>query len=442
MKHARKVTLLLTLLLLASVSALAQTTSISLYSQPGDPFGGRTNNNGRAFSFRDSDGSFTVRGFDYTHDNLVDTVTILFQSFDGRNRWDFEFSTAGTGSNMAPGYYDNAARWLPGGYGMDVGNGGGCLTSTSTFCIKEANFDYSNPVNPRVISFAASFEFHCYGQTPALIGNIAYSSTSSTATSCTRLLATGSVRELEVGRPFSYKLEVSGGVPPYAFILQQGPLPPGLTFESNGMIAGTPTLVGDYSFNAYITDSVQLSESITHTTIGIYLFKVIDAPAPQLVIEGSQPPKATKGMVYLYRFKASGGRPPYQWSVTEGQLPNGLALSSIGELGGTPIGSGTFNFTIQVADSGANTAHQSYSIGVVDPPRITNIFYKLKKRKLTIDGELFDPAAKLFIDGNEVRPNTQTAVSFFVKGLDLTSGDHEVRIVNPDGGTATITLTV
>jgi hypothetical protein len=432
----------LSMFLFFASSALAQTTSISLYSQPGDPFGGRPNNSGRTFLFRNTDGSFTAQAFDYTHDNLVDTVIIRFQSFDGFNRWDFEFSTAGSGSNMSPGYYDNGARWLPGSYGMDVGNGGGCLTSTSTFCIKEASFDYSNPLIPSVISFAVSFEFHCYGQPPALIGTINYSSQSSTSPSCTPLSVSGSMQEIEVGRPFSYKIDATGGVRPYNFVLQQGQLAQGLTLNSDGAISGTPAIVGEYPFNLYITDSLQLGEPTAHTAIAHFLFKVIDAPAPQLVIEGPGPPKAIKGIVYSHQFTATGGRTPYQWSVTEGKLPDGLDLSSSGDLQGTPSSSGTFNFTSQVADSARNTAKQSYSIVVVEPPQITSFSYKLKKGKLTIEGVLFDPAAKLFIDGNEVHPNSQDAATFFVKRLFLSPGDHEVRIVNPDGGSVTIALTV
>ena len=47
---------------------------------------------------------------------------------------------------------------------------------------------------------------------------------------------------------------------------------------------------------------------------------------------------------------ASGGASPFTWSET-GALPPGLALSSAGQLTGTPMTAGTYAFTVMVADS-------------------------------------------------------------------------------------------
>jgi hypothetical protein len=48
---------------------------------------------------------------------------------------------------------------------------------------------------------------------------------------------------------------------------------------------------------------------------------------------------------------ATGGVQPYTWSVVAGALPGGLTIGSDGTVSGTPTGAGTFNFTIQAADS-------------------------------------------------------------------------------------------
>src|SRR5262249_11109488 len=72
---------------------------------------------------------------------------------------------------------------------------------------------------------------------------------------------------------------------------------------------------------------------------------------------------------------ATGGTPPYSWSLVSGSaLPGGLALSTNGTISGTPTISGTTNFSVQVADSSATqqTATKALSIlinpGVVDTP--------------------------------------------------------------------------
>jgi hypothetical protein len=53
---------------------------------------------------------------------------------------------------------------------------------------------------------------------------------------------------------------------------------------------------------------------------------------------------------------ATGGVQPYTWTISNGQLPAGLTLTSDGSVSGTPTSAGTFAFTVQVADAGNSTA--------------------------------------------------------------------------------------
>src|ERR1700733_3048662 len=63
-------------------------------------------------------------------------------------------------------------------------------------------------------------------------------------------------------------------------------------------------------------------------------------------------PKASAASAYSARLAANGGTPPYVWSVTKGQLPPGLRLSSEeGIISGTPTSSGYYAVGITALDS-------------------------------------------------------------------------------------------
>jgi hypothetical protein len=67
--------------------------------------------------------------------------------------------------------------------------------------------------------------------------------------------------------------------------------------------------------------------------------------------------------------QATGGTPPYAWTVASGSsLPSWLTLSATGALTGTPSATGTLNFSLTVTDSGKPTAQtktQAFSLTVV-----------------------------------------------------------------------------
>ena len=88
-----------------------------------------------------------------------------------------------------------------------------------------------------------------------------------------------------------------------------------------------------------------------------------------LVISNAALPDAPYGLAYATLLSATGGMPPYQWSVLGG-LPTGLSLSSNGLISGTPNGAmgGTSNFVVRVTDSQGKTTPANMSITVGDPP--------------------------------------------------------------------------
>ena len=86
-----------------------------------------------------------------------------------------------------------------------------------------------------------------------------------------------------------------------------------------------------------------------------------------LVVTTTSLPSGTLGQAYTASLAASGGTPPFGWTlINNTALPPGLALSSGGQITGTPTATGTSTFTVQITDSGtpAQTATQTLSITV------------------------------------------------------------------------------
>jgi hypothetical protein len=173
-----------------------------------------------------------------------------------------------------------------------------------------------------------------------------------------------------VGTFYSQTFQVSGGVGPYSWTISpvfSGSLPPpNLTMgSSNGVLSGIPTTAGGFEFLVEVGDS----ERPTAATFTAVVTLTI-ASAPQLSIITGGVPNATQGLLYNTVLQASGGIPPYSWSITSGALPSGFLLTgNSGAITGMPTTTGTSGFTIQAADSQSppRSLTANFSITVFTP---------------------------------------------------------------------------
>ena len=165
-----------------------------------------------------------------------------------------------------------------------------------------------------------------------------------------------------VGTAYSFTYTASGSPAP-TFSVTSGSLPTSLSLNSTtGVISGTPSVSGLF------TGTVTASNGVGTATTQSFSITVDQSPA---ITNGPPPSIATVGTAYSFTYTASGSPAP-TFSVTAGNLPTGLSLSTAGVISGTPTASGLFTGTVTASNGIGSAATQSFSITVDQAPAITD----------------------------------------------------------------------
>ena len=162
---------------------------------------------------------------------------------------------------------------------------------------------------------------------------------------------------------YSQAFQASGGTPPYHWSIPNYSVPPlGLGLANNGVLSGTPTMNGKFYFDVVVTDAA----SNTVEEDGLALTILNNPPLPPVAITNVSLPGGAVGVPYSAQLGATGGQPPYNWSLAIGSAnpPPGLTLYSSGLISGTPTSGGTYYFQVQAADAYATTTNKVFSIAV------------------------------------------------------------------------------
>ena len=177
-------------------------------------------------------------------------------------------------------------------------------------------------------------------------------------------ITTSSLPGSQVGTSYQALVAATGGTQPYTWSIVSGSFPPGLNLDvTRGQISGTPSATGSYSF------AVQVSDSGAQRTSQSFTISITASSSSPLSVMTTSLSMGYVLQPYSGVLKATGGVPPYSWSITAGSLPPSLALSSTsGLLSGTPTQGGSYSLTLTVQDSVGAQASKNFSLTVFEQP--------------------------------------------------------------------------
>lgn len=88
----------------------------------------------------------------------------------------------------------------------------------------------------------------------------------------------GSAPDAAVGAPYTYTFTASSGTPAYAYKVTAGDMPPGLSLTDGGVLSGTPTQLGTFSFTVRVTDSNGLWDEVANImTVSVEWWMITDS---------------------------------------------------------------------------------------------------------------------------------------------------------------------
>jgi len=167
------------------------------------------------------------------------------------------------------------------------------------------------------------------------------------------VVTTTALAPARVGAPYTVQLTAAGGGT-QSWSVSSGTLPAGLTLTAAGLLSGTPTAAGTFTFTVKVADPVR--NGTQQLTLAV---------AAPLSLAASTAGVGEVGVSYSATPNLSGGAPPFVWSLAAGALPSGLALDpSTGAIAGIPRAAGTFSPTLSVSSADGSTANATVTVRI------------------------------------------------------------------------------
>ncbi len=177
-------------------------------------------------------------------------------------------------------------------------------------------------------------------------------------------IVTESLPTAVLGRPYSVALQSAGGDGRFEYEVTEGFMPRGLSFDSStGLLYGVPLRAISVDIGFRVRSGV--------ATASKTLTLVVIEPELPLTLVTQALPDATLGQDYAMRLYAAGGVLAYGWSVLQGSLPPGLAMSADGDVFGAPTRAGSYPVSFLVRDNAGAQVSRALSLTVRSPPNLS-----------------------------------------------------------------------
>jgi formylglycine-generating enzyme required for sulfatase activity len=169
----------------------------------------------------------------------------------------------------------------------------------------------------------------------------------------------------QVASAYSANLSVSGGRPPYGFVLANGStLPTGLSLNATtGALTGAPTTAGNYTFTVNASDSAVPKSTANRT----FTLRVLAYP---MTLTG---PDSITGQKFVpitpVSYIAANGNGTYRWSINS---TTGLTINATtGIVSGTPtVVAGNYSANITVTDNRTQSVTKTVSVIIQPVPAL------------------------------------------------------------------------
>ena len=193
------------------------------------------------------------------------------------------------------------------------------------------------------------------------------------------VITTENLPDGEVGELYNQTL-VAEGDTPITWVLEDGDLPDDLVLSEDGIISGTPTAAGTFTFTVKATNNV----SFDTQDLSIIVKEIGNIPK----ITTENLPEGKVDVEYNQILTADGDTPIIWSLVDESILPDGLELSADGVISGIPTEEGTFDFTIKATnDFGFDT--KDFSILIKPYSGISNNPFTQTLKAYSQNGSLY-----------------------------------------------------
>lgn len=174
-------------------------------------------------------------------------------------------------------------------------------------------------------------------------------------------ITTASLPPAVMGLAYQAPLSAEGGTPPYTWRVSSGALPAGIVLDGEGgVLRGTAASPAAAEFGVLVTDA---DGETAEAACVLLVTEGVSTPYTRPQGKITQPLYITTGALsdadvgqsYSAGMEATGGTPPYAWTINSGRLPDALSLEGAsGLITGVPAAAGRTVYRIKVTDADQN----------------------------------------------------------------------------------------